>query len=590
MTSQDEEHAVRLPNMQARFGRYVLDFDRGSLLLEGSEIALRPKTFAVLRHLVENSGRLVPKEELFAAVWPNLAVTDDTLVQTVGELRRALADDGPLLIRTFPRRGYRFDAAVLRVAPAARNEGTQSAATGIRAHVPTWRTMITGSRRRLCIALALVVLLSAGAVWTGVRHEWRFLYSITGLDRSEEGRASVGSRPAIAILPILNQTDDSTREHLADGLTQDIITALGRFSALTVMSWNAVLPFKGRPTNPQEIARTLAVRYQVEGNVRYTTERVRVSLQLVNSDGRVLWSSNFDEALTDLFSLQDKIAAQIAGALAIRISQVEQQRVFAKPTESLEAYEYVLRARPALNRPERGNIAEARVLLRRAIQLDPNYAAAYSALAETYYIALSMGWAESPAAFLTRAGELANKSLRLSDSDVRARIILGRIHLFDQRYDQAKAELDRAIAVNPSNAHGIAAHGNIMMWLGKADAAIEALELAERIDPILNPFDRNALSMAYYLKGRYEAAIRQAELNIQQTGITHFSHAILAAASAQLNRFEDAKRAVSTIRRTDPTFDAKGFGSKFLNSEDLEHLREGLRRAGLYPKVTPAAN
>jgi tetratricopeptide (TPR) repeat protein len=129
-----------------------------------------------------------------------------------------------------------------------------------------------------------------------------------------------------------------------------------------------------------------------------------------------------------------------------------------------------------------------------------------------------------------------------------------------------------------------------MMWLGQADAAIEALELAERIDPILNPFDRNALTMAYYLKGRYEAAIRQAELNIQQTGVAHFSHAMLAAAAAQLNRLEDAKRAVSMIRRTDPTFDASRFGSKLLKAADLQYLREGLRKAGLDPTVAPAAN
>jgi len=288
--------------------------------------------------------------------------------------------------------------------------------------------------------------------------------------------------------------------------------------------------------------------------------------------------------------LQDKITTQLAGVLAIRITQVEQQRVFAKPTESLQAYEYVLRARPALNRPERGNIAGARMLLKRAIELDPNYAAAYSALAETYHTAVSMGWAESPATSLSRAAELANKALSLSELEVRAHIVLGRIELFYQRYEQATAQLDRAIALNPSDAHGLAARGNILMWLGQTDAAIEALELAERIDPKLNAFDRNALSMAYYLKGRYKASIRQAELTIHETGVAHFSHALLAAASAQLNRTEDVRRAVSTIRRIDPTFDAEAFGTKFLKAADLEHLRDGLRKAGLYATAVPTGN
>ena len=580
MTSRDPTAPAPAREAQLRFDRYILDVDRGSLLVDGSEIALRPKTFAVLRYLVENSGRLISKDELFAAVWPNLAVTDDTLVQSIGELRRALADDGARLIRTVPRRGYRFDAAVLSVAPAARNESAPSVAHS------TWRTKITGSRAARYVAF--VILVAAAVVGTGISYDLPFSSLRVG-DQSAK-RVAVGTKPTIAILPFLNQTDEFAREYFVDGLTQEIITALGRFSALTVMSWNAVLPYKGRPASPEEVGRALAVRYQVEGSVRHTGERVRVNVQLVNTDGRVLWSSSFDEALADVFSLQDKITTQIAAALAIRVTQVEQQRVFAKPTESLQAYEYVLRARPALNRPQRGNIAQARVLLRRSIQLDPNYAAAYSALAETYYVGVSMGWAESPPAFLTRAGELANKALSLSDSEVRARVVLGRIHLFHQRYDQAKAELDRAIAINPSDAHGLAASGNIMMWLGQADAAIGVLELAERIDPILNPFDRNALTMAYYLKGRYDAAIRQAELNIQQTGVAHFSHAMLAAASAQLNRFEDAKRAVSMIRRTDPTFDASRFGSKLLKAADLQDLREGLRKAGLYATVAPAAN
>ena len=156
-------------------------------------------------------------------------------------------------------------------------------------------------------------------------------------------------------------------------------------------------------------------------------------------------------------------------------------------------------------------------MLRRAIEIDPNYAAAYAALAETYFAAVSMGWAESPTEFMSRAEEMANKALSLDDSDVRAHIILGRIHIFYHRYEEAKAELDRAIAINPSDANALAGRGNILMWSGQTDAAIETLELAQRIDPELNPLDRMALSLAYYLKRRYDAAIEQAELNLRKT-------------------------------------------------------------------------
>jgi tetratricopeptide (TPR) repeat protein len=225
---------------------------------------------------------------------------------------------------------------------------------------------------------------------------------------------------------------------------------------------------------------------------------------------------------------------------------------------------------------------EARALLRRAIQLDPSYAAAYAALAETYHIAVSWGWAESPTVFLGRAEEMANRALSLDDAEVRARIVLGRIHIFYHRYEQAKAEMDRVIAINPSDAHGLAGRGNILLWSGQTDAAIDALEQAQRIDPELNAVDRFALSLAYYLKHRYDAAIEQAELSIRKTETAHFSHVVLAAAYAQQGHPEDAARVAAMVRRIDPTFDPEAFGSKLLRAADLEHLRDGVRKAGLH--------
>jgi tetratricopeptide (TPR) repeat protein len=193
-----------------------------------------------------------------------------------------------------------------------------------------------------------------------------------------------------------------------------------------------------------------------------------------------------------------------------------------------------------------------------------------------------MGWADSPAAFLSRAEQMANKALQFNESEVRAHVILGRIHIFYHRYEQARAEIDRAIAANPNDALGLAGRGNILMWSGQTDAAIETLELAQRIDPELNAIDRNALGLAYYLNRRYEAAIEQAMLNRRKTEGAQFSHVLLAAAYAQLGRSEDAASAVTMVWRSDPTFDPEAYGSKFLKPADLEHLRDGLRMAGLY--------
>ena len=419
----------------------------------------------------------------------------------------------------------------------------------------------------------------------------RFAFNGSSSDIQRPKSAEVGTKPAIAVLPFVNQSDDSSHEYFADGLTQDVINALGQFSGLTVMSWNAVLRYKGKPADPAEVARGLAVRYQVEGGVLKTGDRIRTTARLVDREGHVLWSARFDEALADLFALQDKITRQIAGVLAARVSQIEQRRVLAKPTESLEAYDYVLRARPALQHPDRAGIVEARRLLRRALELDPNYAAAYATLAETYDISAVMGWAESPSEALNRAEELANKALRIDESDVRARVILGRIYIFHQQYEQAKAEMDRAIAINPSDAAGLAGRGNILMWLGDTDAAIESLEAAQRIDSELSIIDRNALSLAYYLKGRYEAAIQEAELNLRRTESASFSRIVLAAAYAEVNRTEDVARVVAAVHRFDPTFEPQAFGTKFLKPSDLEHVRDGLRKAGLLSTgVGPDAN
>ena len=351
MTPIEHNHSVSRAK-RLRFDRYVLDLRRGCLLLDDSEIVLRPKTLAVLRFLVENSGRLVSKEQLFAAVWPNIAVTDDVLVQSIGELRRALADDGQRLIKTIHRRGYRFEAVVSAessVNPTPVGDGTATAA--IDDGIPALRMLNAQKalilifrgdwRRALAVGLGLAVLIFAAVLLTN--RSGREPDAGTQSPKIEEA----GAKPAIAILPLVNHSDDASREYFADGLTQDVIHALGRFRGLTVMSWNAVLPFKTKPNSPGEIARKLAVRYQVEGNVRQNGNRVHANTQLVDANGQVLWSASFDEALSDVFALQDAIATQIAGKLASLVTQLELSRIFAKPTGSLEAYDYVLRARPA---------------------------------------------------------------------------------------------------------------------------------------------------------------------------------------------------------------------------------------------------
>jgi TolB-like protein/DNA-binding winged helix-turn-helix (wHTH) protein len=534
------------------FGRFVLDLERGSLHSGEREIPLRPKTWAVLRHLAENPERLVSKDELFETVWPGSVVTDDTLVQSIGELRRALGDEGARLIVTVPRRGYRFVPAA---APAERRK-----ARG-------WHPLRFRWFYGILAPLALVV--TVVAIMT--------LYP-------EDPVPVRSDKPAVAVLPFLFQGDDPQREYLADGVTQDLIHSLGRFSALTVMSWNAVADFRGPAAKPGNVTRALDVRYQVEGSLRLAGDQVRVTAQLVDIQGRVLWSSRFDEPASDVFALQDRITREIAGALAIRVNESELARVASQPPSSFDAYDYVLRARPALQRPTRAGIVEARDFLRRAIALDPRYAAAQSALGETFHVALSMGWAEAPDDYWNRVAECAGAALRLDPNDARAHLLLARMHLSYGRFTAARTEIDRAIDINPNDADALAGRGNILVWLGENALAIDSLELALRLDPAMNSFDRFSLSVAYYLARRYDDSIENSELILRRNPDAPFTRAILAAAYAQAGRMADAQRVAADVRRTDPTFDGATFGNKFLDGKDLARLREGLAKAGLYSR------
>jgi adenylate cyclase len=550
----DQEGPGASPPNKITFGRYVLDLSRGCLLSDGREIPLRPKTFAVLTHLAQHPGRLVSKDELFEAAWPGLVVGDDTLVQSIGELRRALGDTDARLITTVPRRGYRLE---MESAPAERRH-----ARGVQPLRFRWKY---GLFAPLALAIAFA------AIWFAT-------------SRQTPPLRVADVRPAIAILPFQNQSDDPSREYLADGLTQDLINSLGHFSDLTVMSWNAVATYKGAIAQPGEIARVLAVRYQVEGSVRYADDRLRVSAQLVDVQGRVLWSARYDEATADVFALQDSITREVAGALAIRVSEQEQKRVASKAPASFDAYDYLLRARPALQRPTRTGLAEARELLRRALAIDPDYGAAHAALGETFHAAVSLGWAEDPDDYWQRVEKHAGDALRVDANNVQARVLLGRYNLAYNRYSAAELELDRAVAINPNNADALAGRGNGLLWMGRTDQALETLELAQRIDPDLNPYERFTLALAYYLKKRYDDAIEQCVVNLRKSPEATFNLPVLAASYAQSGRLADAERTVAALRARDPTFDARTYGTKFQKASDLENLRTGLKKAGLLPR------
>ena len=387
----------------------------------------------------------------------------------------------------------------------------------------------------------------------------------------------------IAVLPFANHSADPRREYFSDGVTEDIINALGRFSAIRVIAYNTVQAYKARTPVPEKIHRELGVQYLVQGSVREADGRLRVGVELSDAvKGTLLWSERYEGQGMQVFDIQDRIVRNIVGALAVKVSAIEHQRAAAKPPESLEAYELVLRARERMRAVERAPNREARALIAQAIKLSPNYAEAHAALAYAEFQRAVFGWMEDPAEGLRRTEQAARRALAIDDpgANARAHAILGNVHTFTGNYAAALADADRAIELNASDAIARSLRGGILLWLGKLDESIAASEAALRYDPRLPPEGMFTLALAYYLTGRYRDAVQTATA-VEPKARTVFLEAVLAAALAQLGEDESARRAAADVRRLDPFFDVKLFGRRLVNPAHREKAQEGLRKAGL---------
>ncbi len=388
----------------------------------------------------------------------------------------------------------------------------------------------------------------------------------------------------IAVLPFANQSGDPKRDYFSDGVTEDIISALGRFSAVRVIAHNAVQAYKGRNSTPEEISRELAVRYVVRGSVREAEGKVRVAVELSDAmKGTLLWSDRYEGEGMEVFEIQDRIVRNVAGALAVKLTSLEQQRAISKPPESMEAYDLVLRARELLPRGERAMNREARALLAQALRLSPNYAEAHAARADAEMQRALFGWIEDPAEALRRSEEAAQRAIGLGDPGAAARAhgVLGSLYTFTGKFDAALVEADRAIELNGSDALAHGLRGGVLLWTGRIEESISSSEAARRFDPRFSRESGFNLSLAYYLAGRYRDALETAETTLRGAPELSFVEAVRAAALAQLGQVEEARRAAAQVRRLDPFFKTERFGTRFVNPAHRQAIQQGLRKAGL---------
>ena len=440
-----------------------------------------------------------------------------------------------------------------------------------------------GGRSRLWVipVLIAVILAAGGATWWIVRAPPLVVtqpFGPTAISPLPIGAA----RASVAVVPFEALGAEGGSDYFTAGLTEDIISALGRFRDLSVMSLGAVFAYKGKHPPPMEVGRNLKVRYIVEGSIRRGPERIRVSVSLTDTNrSAVLWSEKYEAEPKDIFAVQDQITRQISGALAARITNLELVRSAAKPPSSLEAYDLVLRGRDLLHRLVRSGNAEARTLFEQAITLDQGYAPGYIGLGRVNLNSVTQGWTQFPGETLERAGSLAQKAIELDNLNGAAHALLGNVAVHFGDYDRALDELKRAIDLNGSDAESYAILVPVLLYRGDIAGAIAAGELVERFQPNAPVGTQFNLGLAYVLADRAADAVRVLERSVEQNPAHMYSNVMLAAAYAVAGRRQEAERQADRVRQHFPTFPRETFGSALRDSELRTKLDQALRKAGL---------
>ena len=436
------------------------------------------------------------------------------------------------------------------------------------------------SSRRPGRRAVLMAAASAGAVVVvgGVA----LLTRREALDKAAVASSTPDTGVSVAVLVFANQSGDAGQDYFSDGLTEDITGALGRFRELTVIAYGAVLPFRGKELPLPEIGKALKARYLVSGTVRRMASRVRVTVQLSDAaNSTQLWSDQYDDEVSDIFAVQDRIARRIAGTLATNLQQIALQRSLRKPTDNLDSYDLLLRARALAAEATRSSNRQARLLLERAVQLSPAYSDAYAELADIYFQRAMFGWSEFAQSDIETAIRLAQKAIDLDEECVIAHSVLARAYTAIQKYDLGLAESERALQINPSDVEVLLARGAVLLWTGRIDQSISAAELAMRLNVNIGPEAALDLGLAYLLARRYTDAVRMLEAMRARYPGHPLIDFPLAAAYAELGRTADALDAAEAGKRKNPHFELATFGSRFEDPALQKRVQDSLRKAGV---------
>ena len=374
-----------------------------------------------------------------------------------------------------------------------------------------------------------------------------------GVAHEMDKRLELQEKPSIAVLPFVNMSGDPEQEYFSDGITEDLITDLYKISGLFVIARHSVFTYKGKAVRVDQVGRELAVRYVLEGSVRKAGSRVRITAQLVDTlTGGHLWAERYDRDLKDIFALQDEVTQKIVESLAVRLTKREEDRLARKYTDNLEAYDLVLRGLEFYFRFTQEANVKAREIFQKVVDFEPQYALAHSRLGWTYLREWSFGWTQNPGS-LERAFELAKRAIALDDSLSDAHALLAETYLWKKQHDDAIAEADKAVTLDPNNAERMVDLGNILAWAGRPEEAIGWIKKGMRFNPICPVAYLFVLGHAYFLTEQYAEAIATLSKAVDRQPDFWPSRFLLAGCFLQVGQQEKFLAEIEKIKRLIPS-------------------------------------
>ncbi|MEH6610783.1 MAG: winged helix-turn-helix domain-containing protein [Halioglobus sp.] len=477
-------HASGVNHRSFLFGEFVLDVDRGALLLTGADVPLRPKSFEVLNYLVRHAGLLISKEELLSAIWPHVVVTEDSLTHCLMDIRRVLDDDAHEIVRTVRGRGYLFD---LPVAVHERDEGLS-----IVSRNPAW------SVRLLAIAAVLMVVL-ASAVWLADDRNGRAAVPTAGAQR-------VAAPTSIAVLPFVDMSEHGDQAYFADGISEEVLNLLAQAPDLLVIARTSSFSFRGQNLDIASIAQQLNVAHVLEGSVRRDGEQIRVTAQLVKaSDSTHLWSQTYDHALPESIAVQQEIAAEVAKVLKVKL--LGGAAVATTRSTDAAAYEHFLKGKFFYSRRGQGDNKRAFAHFERAIAIDPGLADAWVGLAGSLGLQIfeqEIPWREG----LARKRAALEQALLLDPNNAEAHIRMSYVAKKYLEEDRAREHADLAWRYGQNSALVLSIFAGIASSEAELDQAVALQRRAAALDP-LGFANRANLATYLYFAGRLDESREQ---------------------------------------------------------------------------------